>query len=404
MFRPLYLIFLLYGVLLFGFFLNLDPNGGANTDYINHTKLLNDLKNNFKETIFNYDKYSTRHSPVLYVLLSFLYKLNIPDQIVRFLSLHFCLFLPIIFYKSLLIKFNSINKNYILIFTGSIFLSPTFLSLSIWPDSRIFGLIFFCLSIFYFLKFKNGDEFKNAIKCILAYTLASYLSPNFSVFSIFYFYFFYKKFLFTKKLFVIIILNLILSIPAFWYIFSLENIFLLKYAAPTTDVTSSDFFNFANKILIISSIIFVYLIPFLITKSINIRFFDVKNLILSFLLIFFLAYFFNYNYDFTGGGIFFKFSYFIFNNNLLFFVICFISLNLIFNLIKFKSLNLLLIAILVLSNPQYTIYHKYYDPLLLIMFPLLFSLNLNTNNLFNYRSIAVFYIYTGSFLILNFLK
>ena len=38
-------------------------------------------------------------------------------------------------------------------FTSLIFLSPTFRSLAIWPDSRLFGLILFAMSIYYFLKF-----------------------------------------------------------------------------------------------------------------------------------------------------------------------------------------------------------------------------------------------------------
>ena len=111
MFKSIYLIFLLYGVLLIGFFLNADPNGGAFNDYQNHIRLITDLKENFFETLFNFDKYATRHSPILYILISFFYKLSIPDTFVRFLSIHFCLLLPLIFYKSILIKFKDIEKN-----------------------------------------------------------------------------------------------------------------------------------------------------------------------------------------------------------------------------------------------------------------------------------------------------
>ena len=406
MFKSIYLIFLLYGLLLFGFFLNVDPNGGAFNDYQNHIRLLTDLKDNFFETLFQFDKYATRHSPVLYILISFFYKLNLSDTLIRFLSIHFCLLLPLIFYKSILIKFKDVDKNHALLLCGLIFLSPTFWSLSIWPDSRIFGLIFFCLSIKYFLKFEiqDKDHFGNSIKCILSYTLASYISPNFSIFSIFYFYFFLKKFNLSKEIIYIVLLNIVLSLPAIFYLLSLDTIFLFNTAVPSGNINNFQIFNFSNKILIIFSIIFFYAIFFLLTKSINLNYWNIKIAILSFIIILILGYFFDYNYNLTGGGIFFKISYFLTENNYLFFIVCFFSIIFILNIMKMEMKNSILIVLLILSNPQYTIYHKYYDPFLLILFTLLFSVNLNIRNFFNYRSLMIFYIYTGSFLIINFLK
>ena len=406
MFKSIYLIFLLYGLLLIGFFLNADPNGGAFSDYQNHIRLLTDLKDNFFETLLQFDKYATRHSPVLYIFISFFYKLNFADIIIRFLSIHFCLLLPLIFYKCILIKFKDVDKNHALLLCGLIFLSPTFWSLSIWPDSRIFGLIFFCLSILYFLKFEtqNEDHFSNSIKCILSYTLASYISPNFSIFSIFYFYFFFKKFNLSKEIIYIALINIILSLPAIFYLFSLDTIFLFNTAVPSGNINNFQIFNFSNKILIIFSIIFFYALPFLLTKSFNLNFWNFKIIILSLIIIFILGYFFNYNFNLTGGGIFFKVSYFLTKNNYLFFILCFISTIFVLNIMRLDIKNSILIILLILSNPQYTIYHKYYDPFLLILFTLLFSVNLNIRNFFNFRSLIIFYIFSGSFLIMNFLK
>ena len=79
--------------LLIGFFLNADPNKGAYLDYQNHIKLLADLRDNFFYTLSKYDEYDTRHSPVLYIFISFFYKLNFSDQLIRFFSLHFCFFI-----------------------------------------------------------------------------------------------------------------------------------------------------------------------------------------------------------------------------------------------------------------------------------------------------------------------
>ena len=96
--------------------------------------------------------------------------------------------------------------------------------------------------------------------CILFF--ASYLSPNFAVFLIFYFYHFFKKFKFSIEILVIILINIILSLPAFLYLFSLDSIFLIKSAVPSNEIQTSDLFNISNKVLVISSIIFFILYLF----------------------------------------------------------------------------------------------------------------------------------------------
>ena len=401
--KSINLILILYFFLLLGFLLNSDPNGGAFLDYQNHLRVINDFKENFFSTFFTYDGYKTRHSPVVYIFISFLYKLNISDQLIRIFFLHICLFLPIIFYKCLSTKYQNIERQNLILFSGLVLLSPTFWSLSIWPDSRLIGLALFCLSIYYFLNFKKKKNFKNCINCILSYTAASYLSPNFAVFSIFYFYFFFLEYKFSKKLLYIILINIFLALPAFLYLFSLENIFLFNSAAPGNSV-KIDHFNYSNKILIISTIILFYILPFLLVKSFKINYFDFKILIIVLLSSILLIPKFNYDFNLTGGGIFFQISNSFFGSNYFFFIICILSLFVILNILKINKINLLIIFLLLLSNPQYTIYHKYYDPLMLILFTLLFELKINEKKVFNYRSILVFYLYNASFLIMNFIK
>tara|TARA_Y100000590_G_scaffold328244_1_gene372749 strand:+ start:5416 stop:6627 length:1212 start_codon:yes stop_codon:yes gene_type:complete len=401
--KTIFFVFISYTILILGFFLNADPNGGAFNDYINHIRVIKNFSNDFHATFYNYDQYATRHSPVLYIIISLFYKIGIPDQLIRFFSVHFALLLPFIFYKCLLIKFPKINKEYLILCSCIILFSPTFWSLSIWPDSRLFGLIFFCLSIFYFLKFKIKKNFKNSFKCVLAYTLSSYLSPNFAVFSIFYFYFFFIEFRFNKEIFLIILINLIFALPAFLYLFSLDNLFILNPATPG-GIGEIDSFNINNKILIISSILFFYLIPFIFIRSINLNFLNLKFVIFSILIVLFLSLNFNYNTKLTGGGIFLNASNYLFDNNLFFLLICVPAILSILNISKINKINILILLLILISNPQYTIYHKYYDPLIFILIILIFELKINIKKLFNYRSIMFFYLYSGLFLILNFFK
>ena len=74
---------------------------------------------------------------------------------------------------------------------------------------------------------------------------------------------------------------------------------------------------------------------------------------------------------------FFRLFYVLLNSKYLFYTTVFVSLFYVLNLLNLKFNNFLLIIILILSNPQITVYHKYYDPLLLILFFLLFNININ---------------------------
>ena len=159
-----------------GFLLSENSTGGALIDYNNQKNITINFANNFKDTLLNYDNYSTRHSPVLIILLSFLEKANLPDSYIRLIHLHICLFLPFIFYKIINEQIESSDKRIALILTGLIFLSPTFRSLSIWPDSRLIGLSFFSLSIFYYLKFCKDKKFKFAILNVFSCALSAYFS------------------------------------------------------------------------------------------------------------------------------------------------------------------------------------------------------------------------------------
>ncbi len=398
---------ILYLSLIIGLLLGENSTGGAILDYTNQKKISQDFSNNFYNSLFNYDQYSTRHSPILIIFLSFFEKINLSDIFIRFIHLNLTLILPIYFFKTLNLVIK--NKNLVFFLVSLIFISPTFRSLAIWPDSRILGLSFFLIGIYQYIKFKKEKKFNYCIKNILFVSISSYISPNFSLFAIF---FFFEFFLFYKKnlefILYIVFLNILLSLPAFIYLFSLESNFLLKTAATNLEMDNKNMFftNIFNNILLISSIIFFYTIPFYVFRIF--RFDNQKNFakILGFTVSLFLIsiLFFDYNYEYTGGGIFFKISYFLFKNNFLFYIIALISLIFIFDKIYLNFKNSLLILLILLSNPQITVYHKYYDPFLIILFFTLFNIKIDTKRLENYKTQILIFMYFFLFLIINNLK
>ena len=400
-------LLLLYLTLIISFILGENSTGGAIQDYFNQKNASQGFASDFLKTFYEYDTFATRHSPVLIIFLSLFEKINLPDTLIRLIHLHLCLFLPFIFYKCLTLKFRGIDRKILIFLSCLIFLSPTFRSLAIWPDSRLIGLTLFTLSIYYFLKFEKNKNLKFAICNVITLAISAYVSPNFSVFSIFFiirFIFHYS--LFSKQILYLVIINLFLAFPAFYYIFVLDVNFLLQSAAIGIEVNEKKIFNnLFNDILITFSIIFFYLTPFIFLKIIKTsNIFNVKNILVSLIIFLICVINFDYNYSFSGGGIFFKLSNYIFNNNYLFYFISFFSILIICSLISKNYINILIFTLIILNNPQYTIYHKYFDPFLLITFLTIFYFNLDLKKVFYTKNYLLIFAYFFIFLILSNLK
>ena len=398
---------ILYFTLLLGFIFDENSTGGAIIDYLNQKKISQDFAKAFGQTLLNYDSYTTRHSPVLIIFLSFFEKLNLNDYLIRFIHLNLMLCLPILFYLCLKLKYEFVKKEILLLLVALIFISPTFRSLSIWPDSRLLGLALFSLSIYFYLKFDKEKKFKDALLNVFCCASSAYVSPNFSIFSL---YFFLNFAIFYKsnyqQLIKLFFLNIILSLPAIYYVFYLDINFLNKPAAVSSIENNNIFFNNVfNNLLLIVSIIYFYLLPFIFFNIIKLnKVNNINNIILSLIITAVSVFFFDYQYSYTGGGIFYKASIFLFQNNILFFIISFISILVILNLSSNNFNNLFLIFLLFISNPQITVYHKYYDPFLIILFFTIFKLNLDLKNLNKNKNFTYIFLFFFIFLIINNIK
>ena len=279
--------------------------------------------------------------------------------------------------------------------------------MSIWPDSRLLGLALFSLSIYFYLKFDKEKKFKDALLNVFCCASSAYVSPNFSIFSL---YFFLNFAIFYKsnyqQLIKLFFLNIILSLPAIYYVFYLDINFLNKPAAVSSIENNNIFFNNVfNNLLLIVSIIYFYLLPFIFFNIIKLnKVNNINNIILSLIITAVSVFFFDYQYSYTGGGIFYKASIFLFQNNILFFIISFISILVILNLSSNNFNNLFLIFLLFISNPQITVYHKYYDPFLIILFFTIFKFNLDLKNLNKNKNFTYIFLFFFIFLVINNIK
>ena len=391
----------LYLTLIIGFFFGENLNYGSYGDWVGgNREPIKDFSNNFTYTFLNFDSYGHRHSPVYLIFLSFFFDLGLNLNQIRLVHLHLCISLIAIFYQCLRLIFISINNNHLFLLSLIIFLSPTFRSLAIWPDSRLPGLIFFVLTIYFFLKFKKTNNIKYTWYTCISLVVSSYISPNFSIFFPYFFFFFLKKVKF-KEISFLIIFNFLAALPMVYYIFILDVNFLTAGKTPNLNNESINLsFNLSDKLIIICSIIFFHLSPILIIGNFfrNFKNFLLKKFIILIPLVICLIYFFNYQLSYTGGGIFFILSNMLFDNNYLFYIGSFFFISFVLYIALFSLNNFFLLTLLIVSNIQNTIYHKYYEPLILIIFftlikyPEVESLLKKKNNILYFYLLSFVYI------------
>ena len=260
-----------------------------------------------------------------------------------------------------------------------------------------------------YLKFKtNVSPFKNALLNTFFLSLAAYSSPNFGVFVIYFYLEFSKKFFLSKKIVTISLLNIVLSIPFFVYLFYLDiNFIFNNNSFYNLGHNAFSLENLSNKIIIIISIFLFYLFPLILT-SIKKTKFELPKLsykfIFSILIFFFIVYLFDFSssYEITnsGGGFFYNLSNLLLNNNILLFVLCFFTYLYLLEIFRLDTSNLILFLCLILSHPQLTIWQANFSPTILFLLLLLFNNVISKNNL-NLKTLIISYLYFSIYLISN---
>ncbi len=363
---------LLYLTLLFGFFFGEDFARGFRYDYQIHQNLIKDL---FSESIIygilNYDQNYVPHSPLFISYIVIFKKIFVTEDIFRLVNLHLCLLIPIFSGLCLKYKFNLKKNDLGYLLPSIFFFSPYFRAGAIWTDDNILALIFFSISLFYFIKFEtDNSKTKYIILNTLFFAISCYLRPIYCVFSIYFFSFYFINLKFQKKFIIYILTNLLLAFPAFYYVFILgvdKWIFTYLFRE-----------NIITPISLASTLICFYLFPFMIKdilKKMN-EFFCFKNLFIFGIIFILLLFFFNYERNYSGG-IFYRLSNLIFDNNTIFLSISSLSLLILFFIfgekISLKNFDILIIIILFSLEIDGVVYHETYDPLIYILILSLFK-------------------------------
>ena len=403
--------FICYLSLLIGYFVGENITSGPKADFLHTWDGAMEFNDDWVFSLLNFDKIDnyTRISPIYLLAISLLNKLFQSVEITKFFLFLIMTSCQILFYKILKkVYFPNItqNKNVLFCLSCVIFISPSFRANIIWPESAMLGLLFFLVGLYYFFKNQLIIENKNIFLNIFFVALAAYIRPSFALFSLIFFILFLLQ---TKNLqlfFYMVILNLVLAFPALYYLFILEIQFFNVSVAGKELMGLN--LNYLSKLSVIFSIIFFHLIPILIYKNFFLEeIFLRKNFFLILISIFIssiLIYLFDYDINLSGGGIFLHLSNFIFKDNIFFLILIPFFTFFILKLITIDfNKNIIILSIIVFSIPQFTVYHKYFDPLIIILAFTLMNFKID-KGFFSMRYISFMYAFYITYYIISFVN
>ena len=396
----IYILFIF--TLFIGLFFHEDSAGGAYHDINYLLPYINHFQNSFSTGIQYYINNLNIHSPFYFIFISILNKLFNGIFYTKLLYIVISSILPFLFYQILKIKFNY-NKNLLFLLSCIIFISPYFRSSAIWLLGDNLALIFYAISILFYLKFNKENKKSYFFICISAIIICCYIRYYYAPFYLFYIFYAYINFSY-RFLFVVLIYSLIISLPAFFYLF----LIIKNYSFLSTVYTYSKL-NYIGNIFTILSLVLFYIIPFTIFDLNKIKVYYSKNinqiLILSspLLIIYFIDFFTNYNiieFSPLGGGVFRKLidltSFDLSSSLLIISIFSILILNYYFKGYIFK--NYILIFLFILSFPMFTLFQKYFDPLIFFfLFGLItYSKKICLLSLNRYKILSI-YLYFFSF-------
>jgi|TARA_B110000211_G_C14087903_1_gene557538 hypothetical protein len=386
------LFFFLSISLLVGLFFGMDPSGSGG--------FISDFNKTWPIVVNPFDIFTAVTLDMKFLLHYYImFAINSVTQDQYLSRIFFCLVsisIPLIFYFCLKLKFSNVNENNLFLFSLTIFLLPSFRSGAIWANTQITALIFFLLSLLFFIKWEKQKEItlsKNLILSLIFMSCAVYSRQLYALIFLYYVYFFLITV--SKRQFIkICSIIFILALPGIFFV--IDHPHLL-----TTSVNSKLY----NSLLINTSILSFYLIPFylalVICKKIKLEKINKQTYffgISSFVITLILASLFDYNYK-LGGGYFLKLSVITFGNFYFFYLTSLIGIFFLTILSIKNSKNFIMIILIILGFTSFQIFQKYFEPMFLIMLFLLFEIKIIKIFLDNKKAIICYQVYMLVYLV-----
>ena len=389
--------FIFYLTFILSFIFGENSSGGSNWDSSVMEVYEDQLGASVQNGIMFFIEKKMVHTPTFYIIKSIIEKLlNKLSFDLIFLTLSF--FIPIIFYSILKKQFRGLDKNLLFAISLVLYLSPYLRSSAVWATNDNLGILFFILSLSKFLTYTKKEEknYKDIYLSFFYLILAIYIRQYYAIILILYVSFLFKK-INIKNFFYIFLFNIFLLTPLILYT---NYYFQINSEYALTLKTSEKGFitlNLTFNSLVFFSMYLFYIFPFFSPFKNYIKIKDIfyNNKIFFFITtISFIIIFFNYEapQNQYGGGIIFKISQLI-HSKLFFIFSSYIGAILILLTINFNFKNLLILFSVFFMFPFSTIFQKYYDPFLIIIFFGMIESNFIFDNI-NLKKINLGFVFT----------
>ena len=385
----IYLLF--YITFIFSFIFGENSSGGSLNDSLIMQTYQDQVGANLQNGIMFFIETKMVHSPLFYIIKSTLENfLNKLTSDLIFLTLSFLI--PIIFYSILKKKFRGLDKNLLFAISLVLYFSPYLRSSAVWATNDNLGLLFFVLSLSKLLTFtkKKDNSLKDIFLSFFYLIIATYIRQYYIIIAVGYVVLLFTK-IDIKTFFYIVIFNFFLLIP--WILYSYNYLqFNSEYALKGFVKPDLIF-----SVLVFFTMYFFYILPFFFQFE---NYTKIKKLYnnkkIFFFIITIIYFLFFLYYDLPqneyGGGIIYKISQ-LFDSKLFFMFLSYIGALLILLTINLNFKNFFILFLLCLMFPFATIYQKYYDPLIIIIFFGMIESNLIFDNI-SLKKINIVFIFT----------
>jgi hypothetical protein len=360
----LVIYFILSISLILGLILGEDSSGGGSIGDFHSTWILVEKPFDPQSMHFEFK------FPLHYWIASIIFKILNNVFLFKLFYVLMTLFLPFLFYKCLEIKFSDVEKNKLFLFSLILLLLPSVRTSAVWPNTQITAIFFFLISIYYFLKWEQLNDFvkinKSLMLTLTFMSLAVYTRQIYALIYLYFVFIFYKKFSF-KKFLQVCLITLIFAIPGLIFVIIWPKIIQVTFDS-----------SLQNSLLVNLSIISFYLVPFFfIIFALNKKKFILDNKFfifstLSIIFIFISSNYFDYNFK-MGGGVLMKVSLLLIGDYKLFFLSSFLGLISCYLLCKNNLSNIVLTLLIIFGISAYVIFQKYHEPMMLILMFLIYK-------------------------------
>ena len=158
--KNLFLIILIF-FYIFGFILNEDGSGSGEYDYLNYLLIVqSELSNNFRDQLLNkgFVGYNPLHFLIYYPVYSIL-----GFEYLRIINFIVSLILILIFFNLLKKRFPEVNNDKLILISFLPTLDPYFRASAFWFQNEVTALLFFLISINFFLNYKKKKRDKKYV-------------------------------------------------------------------------------------------------------------------------------------------------------------------------------------------------------------------------------------------------